>query len=191
CLCTFSLHDALPIYAFVTATGEKEKNTSDAERPLSIGGADYVHSQYFKDFHYTALGHLHQAHQVQYPTIRYAGSPLKYSVSEQYHQKGFYMIQIDGEGHIEVEKKLLTPLKDIRTIEGTLEEILTHSLNNDYVFITLLDENPVLQPMEKIRSVYPNVMHVERKIRKRKYDDSTTTHTRHQMDDISLFKSFY
>lgn len=59
-------------HAFVTSAGEAEENTSDAERPLSIGGAEYVNSHYFDKFHYTALGHLHQAHFVRNETIRYS-----------------------------------------------------------------------------------------------------------------------
>ena len=70
-------------HAFVTSAGEAEENTSDAERPLSIGGAEYVNSHYFDRFHYTALGHLHQAHFVRNETIRYSGSPLAYSISEE------------------------------------------------------------------------------------------------------------
>ncbi|WP_153721929.1 metallophosphoesterase family protein, partial [Sporosarcina cascadiensis] len=62
-------------HAFITPHGEKEENTSDAERPLSIGGAEYVSSDLFAPFHYTALGHLHRAHWVGSETIRYSGSP--------------------------------------------------------------------------------------------------------------------
>src|SRR5690625_3487728 len=69
-------------HAFVTPSGEEKENTSESERPLSIGGAEYVNSEHFKKFHYTALGHLHQAHYVSQDTIRYAGSVLNYSISE-------------------------------------------------------------------------------------------------------------
>src|SRR5690606_9659029 len=65
-------------HAFITPYGEKEDNTSESERPLSIGGAEYVKAQYLQDFHYVALGHLHQAHQVGQEKIRYSGSILKY-----------------------------------------------------------------------------------------------------------------
>ncbi len=178
-------------HAFVTAAGEREENTSDAERPLSIGGADYVNHTYFQDFHYTALGHLHQAHYVKEETIRYAGSPMKYSISEQRHQKGFYVIDMDGVGNVAIEKRELKPLRDMRTVEGTLEELLTNEKSEDYMFVTLLDETPVLQPMEKIRSVYPNVMHIERRIERKIVENNQEEKSRHQIDELSLFQSFY
>ncbi|HLS08663.1 exonuclease SbcCD subunit D [Lentibacillus sp.] len=188
--------DARHVYvghAFVTPFGEEEENTTDSERPLSIGGAEYVDAYNFSPFHYTALGHLHQAHHVSSETIRYCGSILKYSISEEHHQKGFSIVEMDGDGNVSVEKRSLTPRRDIRTIEATMEDLLTHPVNDDYVFVRLLDDAPILSPMERIRSVYPNAMHVERKHygisggptrNKSKVDRSN-------MSDLELFKSFY
>ncbi len=149
-------------HSFVTPYGEEKENTSESERPLSIGGAEYVSAHHFKDFNYTALGHLHQAHNVLNETIRYSGSLLKYSLSEENHIKGFYKIDLDGTGNIEVTKEILTPKRDLRSVTGLLNDILTHEKNDDYVFINLLDETPVISPMEKVRTVYPNAMHVSR-----------------------------
>lgn len=179
-------------HAFVTSAGQAEDNTSDAERPLSIGGAEYVNSHYFHKFHYTALGHLHQAHYVRDETIRYAGSPLAYSISEERHKKGYYIVELDGEGSVAVEKRLLTPRRAMRTVEAKIDDLLQHDICEDYVFVKLLDENPVLQPMEKIRSVYPNAMHVERTMIRREVTESNEeVVSRHKMDDISLVRAFY
>ncbi len=179
-------------HAFVTPHGEEEENTSDSERPLAIGGAEYVSASHFKNFHYTALGHLHQAHYVLNETVRYSGSPLKYSISEEHHQKGFHIVQLDELGNVSVEKRLLTPNRDIRTVEGKIEDILLQEMNHDYVFVKLLDETPILFPMEKIRSVYPNAMHVERKLVSAKKDnEESTVGSRRKMDDLALFNAFY
>ncbi|MFX3623198.1 MAG: exonuclease SbcCD subunit D [Ectobacillus sp.] len=179
-------------HAFVTPFGEAEENTSESERPLSIGGAEYVNSHYFSLFHYTALGHLHQAHYVRDERIRYAGSPLKYSISEENHRKGYYVVELDQKGDITVEKQELMPLRDMRTIEGRLEDLLQHEVCEDYVFVKLLDDTPVLQPMEKIRSVYPNAMHVERALRRQETNKGEeTVVARHKMDDVSLLQAFY
>ncbi|UUZ80743.1 exonuclease SbcCD subunit D [Paenibacillus sp. P26] len=151
-------------HAFVTPAGEPKDNTSDSERPLAIGGAEHVRAEYFHPFHYTALGHLHQAHHVGDERIRYAGSPLKYSISEEHHAKGYYVVEMDGAGGVRVDKRAFMPLRDMRRIEATIEEIERHPVSEDYVFVTLLNENPVLFPMEKVRSVYPNALHVERKV---------------------------
>lgn len=179
-------------HAFVTPHGESEDNTSDSERPLAIGGAEYVSAHLFEPFHYTALGHLHQAHYVLNETVRFAGSPMKYSISEENHNKGFLIIELDAEGQVVVEKRALKPKHDMRTVEGIMEDILLHTVSEDYVFVKLLDETPVLFPMEKVRSVYPNAMHVERKVfiqTANSRDEQRMEHVKH--DDLALFKAFY
>ncbi len=179
-------------HAFVTPHGEQEENTSDSERPLSIGGAEYVSASHFKNFHYTALGHLHQAHYVLNETIRYSGSPLKYSISEEHHKKGFQIVHMDELGNVTVEKRFLSPNRNIRTVEGKMEDILLHEMNEDYVFVNLLDDTPILFPMEKVRSVYPNAMHVERKVfSASKGQGEHALESRHKMDDLALFNAFY
>ena len=177
-------------HAFVTSHGEQEENTSDSERPLAIGGAEHVSAAHLEDFHYSALGHLHKAHYVRNETIRYAGSPLKYSISEEHHQKGFLVIELDADGGVAIEKRLLHPRRNMRRVEGTIDEILRHNISEDYVFVTLLDEAPVLFPMEKVRSVYPNAMHVERKNFIREAAGASGE-SRHKMDSLSLFHAFY
>ncbi|MFD2637848.1 exonuclease SbcCD subunit D [Piscibacillus salipiscarius] len=180
-------------HQFVTPFGKPEDNTSDSERPLSIGGAEHVNAKHFEKFHYTALGHLHQAHHVGNETIRYSGSPLKYSVSEENHRKGFLIVDLEADGSTTVEKRELKPRRDMRTIEGTMDELLTHEVSEDYVFVRLLDETPVLYPMEKIRSVYPNAMHVERKLLLSPNNPGSTEKKaeRHKKSDLELFKAFY
>jgi len=179
-------------HAFVTAFGEKEANTSESERPLSIGGAEHVNAVHFADFHYTALGHLHKAHYVKDETIRYAGSPLKYSISEEKHQKGYYIVELDEKGNAHIEKHTLTARRNMRTVEAKIEELLHMPVNEDYVHVKLMDESPVLSPMEKVRSVFPNAMHVERK-----FDgmintlEKTAVKKRHELTDIELFQAFY
>jgi len=178
-------------HAFVTPFGKEEENTSDSERPLSIGGAEYVDASHYLPFHYTALGHLHQAHKVQEEKIQYAGSILKYSISEERHKKGFHIVEMDGDGNVSIEKRLLTPKRDMRTMEATLDEIYTHPVNDDYVFVKLLDETPILSPMEKVKSIYPNAMHVERKQFTASHPLQKQNIKRSKMSDFELFKSFY
>jgi len=178
-------------HAFVTSSGQAKENTSDSERPLSIGGAEHVNGRLFNLFHYTALGHLHQAHHIGNETVRYAGSLLPYSISEEHHKKGYYVVELDKDGATTIEKRLLTPLRKMRTVEGKIEEIEQHERNDDYVFIKLLDEVPVLYPMERVRAVYPNAMHIERKVSFESSGEKTETKARAQMDELSLFKAFY
>ncbi|WP_168122106.1 exonuclease SbcCD subunit D [Paenibacillus sp. HB172176] len=185
-------------HAFVTQGGHPEDNTSDSERPLAIGGAEYVNASYFDGFHYTALGHLHQAHYVGKETVRYAGSPLKYSISEEKHSKGYLVVELDGTGAVSVEKRELKPLRDMRRISAYIEELETHPVNEDYVYVTLLNDNPVLYPMEKVRAVYPNAMHVERKTFLGREggaapgdEAARDRKSRQEADPIALFAAFY
>ncbi|PKC50995.1 nuclease SbcCD, D subunit, partial [Rhizophagus irregularis] len=179
-------------HAFVTPHGEMEENTSDSERPLSIGGLEYVSAEHFKPFHYTALGHLHKAHYVLNETIRYSGSPLKYSSSEANHEKGFLVVDLDEKGQVLVSKRTFQPRRDLRIVEGTLQDILKHEVSEDYVFVRLLDITPVVGAMEQIRTVYPNAMHVERKAMQQNVTiGENVAVQRAQLDDLSLFKAFY
>jgi len=183
-------------HAFVTPGARPEENTSQSERPLVVGGAEHVHAEYFEGFHYTALGHLHQAHHVGDERIRYAGSPLKYSISEETHRKGFYIVELDGEGQASAEKREFRPLRDMRRVSAPIEELERHPVNEDYVFVTLLNENPVLFPMEKVRAVYPNALHVERRmpaVAAGNGDERSagTATARREADPVALFSSFY
>lgn len=179
-------------HAFVTPHGEKEENTSDSERPLAIGGSECVSSEYFQPFHYVALGHLHKAHYVLNEKIRYSGSPLKYSASEANHEKGFYIVELDGEGNVSIQKRVFTPRRDLRIVEGTIQDILKHAPSDDYVFVRLTDLTPVVGAMEQIRTVYPNAMHVERKAMVQvEHPTDSLKIQREQMDDVTLFKAFH
>lgn len=178
-------------HAFVTPGGEPSENTSDSERPLAIGGAEHISAQNFTAFHYTALGHLHQAHYIMNETIQYAGSPLKYSISEEHHKKGYFIVDLDSIGQVSLDKRQLTAHRDMRTVEGKLEDIEQQSINEDYVFVHLLDETVVLHPMERIRSVYPNAMHVQRKMTHQVGSTSERGESRAKMDEMSLFRAFY
>lgn len=180
-------------HAFVTPYGEEEDNTSESERPLSIGGAEYVQATHFTGFDYTALGHLHRAHAVQQDNIRYAGSPLKYSISEAAHDKGYYVVEMDAAGQTKVEKRTLAPRRDMRRVEAYINDIVDMPMNDDYVFVTLLDDAPVLSPMEKIRAIFPNAMDVDRT-----FDGITSDQVsnepvkpKKEMSDQELFASFY
>lgn len=180
-------------HAFITPRGEEMENTSESERPLSIGGAEHVSANLFNDYHYTALGHLHQAHRVGQEKIRYAGSPLKYSLSEQHHKKGFYIVDLDEAGNAEIERKLLLPRRDLREVEATLEEIYHTPINEDYVYVKLLDETPVLSPMEKVRTVYPNAMHVARGSYGLGFhqDQADKAVNQSELSETDLLKAFY
>ncbi|MDX1282186.1 exonuclease SbcCD subunit D [Shewanella colwelliana] len=139
---------------------------SDSERPLSIGGADKISPSLFNDFSYTALGHLHGPQYKGAEHIRYSGSILKYSFSEQHQNKSVTLVDIDAAGKASIELLPLTPLRDVRIIEGELSKLLADGIKDpqreDYLMVRLSDKNAILDAMGKLRAVYPNVLHLER-----------------------------
>ncbi|MCK6263919.1 exonuclease SbcCD subunit D [Vibrio sp. ZSDE26] len=139
---------------------------SDSERPLSIGGSDRVSHEHFKAFDYVALGHLHQPQKKGEDYIRYSGSLMKYSFSEQHQKKGMTLVELDSNGFNSATHIDLTAPHQMRIIEDELDNILTmgktDANSHDYLLVRLTDKHAILDPMEKLRKVYPNVLHIEK-----------------------------
>jgi len=139
---------------------------SESERPLSIGGADRVSYQPLEEFDYVALGHLHGPQYKGKKHIRYSGSLLKYSFSEHQQNKGITLVELNDKGLLSTEHLPLKPRKDLRVIEGLLEDILeqgkTDPNNEDYLFVRLLDKQDILDPLGQLRKVYPHTLQLER-----------------------------
>jgi len=139
---------------------------SESERPLSIGGSDRVSHEHFLNFDYVALGHLHQPQKKGEEYIRYSGSLMKYSFGEQNQKKGFTLVEIDQNGFVSGEHINLAAPHEMRIVEGELEQVIeqgkTDPKNEDYLLVRLMDKHAILNPMEKLRTVYPNVLHLEK-----------------------------
>ncbi|MFY3325983.1 exonuclease SbcCD subunit D [Vibrio fluvialis] len=139
---------------------------SDSERPLSIGGSDRVNHEHFADFDYVALGHLHQPQKKGEEHIRYSGSLMKYSFSEQHQKKGMTLVELNDAGFVAAEHIPLSAPHDMRIIEGELDQLLEQGKADpsahDYLLVRLHDKHAILDPMEKLRKVYPNVLHLEK-----------------------------
>lgn len=140
---------------------------SDSERELTIGGTEFWTSDMLDGFQYVALGHLHSCQRSGSNHIRYAGSPLKYSFSEEHHIKGILQIDMDGEGNIMVEQLPLESLHDLRTIRGNLQDLLAYNVVHadnhlDYIRAIVTDYGELLEPMARLREQYPNVLLMER-----------------------------
>ncbi|HBZ10602.1 MAG TPA: exonuclease SbcCD subunit D [Bacillus bacterium] len=180
-------------HAFVT--GGK---TTDSERILSVGGSGSVDSECFSPFTYTALGHLHSPDAIRHETIRYSGSLLKYSFSEAKQRKSISIIEIDASGQLTINEKALIPPQDMREISGYIDELLdpafyeTQKLD-DFLKVTLLDEGALLDPINKLRAVYPNILHLERKIEMVDLEKRQTIKSvqRDRKTELDLFSEFY
>ena len=148
--------NVLVTHQFVTG------GTRSGSEELSVGGTDNVDSGVFAPFDYVALGHLHGAQHIGRETIRYAGSPLKYSFSEARGNKSVTLVELDAEG-VHTQLLPLTPLRDLRDLRGPLRAILeaADGPSEDYVRAVLTDEGPVYDAVGQLRRVYPNVMTIE------------------------------
>ncbi len=167
---------------------------SESERPLSIGGVEYISPQLFTDFAYAALGHLHGPQFRGAETIRYSGSPLKYSFSEENQNKSVTLIELAESKSVSIEKIAIKPTRNMRTLKGSLEDILAAGRvdlqRDDYLRIQLTDTHAILDVMNKLREVYPNVLHLERpglqEIRSLQADRKRLQH-----GELSMFRDFY
>ncbi|GAA0108382.1 exonuclease SbcCD subunit D [Clostridium tertium] len=169
---------------------------SDSEKPLSIGGTEYINSKHFEKFNYTALGHFHGPQKVGSDKIRYSGSLMKYSFSEVNQKKGITIVDIDENGDVDIEIYNLKPRRDFRVKTGTLEEIIKGFDNSsenyeDYIKVILKDKGELLDPMAKLRSIYPNVMELTREERVSRNSSRNVATNIKEKSKITLFKNFY
>ena len=137
-----------------------------SERTLSVGGSEQVTPQVFKDFHYTALGHLHGPQRMGADYIRYSGSPLKYSFDEHTQKKSFAIIDMDTKGNVEISTIPVEAKRDVVILEGYFEDLLNNKKlqakhNDDYVQARLLDTMPIMDGMAKLRQVYNRCMTID------------------------------
>lgn len=137
-----------------------------SERTLSIGGSEQVSPQVFKDFQYTALGHLHGPQRMGADYIRYSGSPLKYSFDEHAQKKSFTIIDMDAKGKVDISTIPVEAKRDVVILEGYFEDLLNNKElqakhKDDYVQARLLDTMPIMDGMAKLRQVYHRCMTID------------------------------
>lgn len=177
-------------HAFVAGGQECE-----SERPLSVGGSGAVDSRLFDGFDYVALGHLHRAQRAGHEHIAYSGSLMKYSFSEADQKKGLNIVEMDGHGQVKIECVSLSVKRDVRRLEGYLDELLAQACsdnsNNDYLEITLLDKGAVIDPLAKLRAVYPNVLNLRRPALLGAIDAINKSADFRKVGDYELFENFY
>jgi len=161
-----SRRNVLLTHQFVTGA-----SICDSEE-ISVGGTDNIDASVFSDFDYVALGHIHGPQNIGSNRIRYCGTPLKYSFSEENHQKSITVVELDAKETRRVSLCPLIPRHDMRTVRGTFAQITDKSFyentpTEDYLRIVLTDEEDIHEAMGKLRTIYPNIMEL-------KYDNTRT-----------------
>jgi exonuclease SbcD len=148
--------------------------TSESEE-ISVGGSENVDASLFDAFDYVALGHIHRPQQMLRETLRYAGSPLKYSFSEIDHQKTITVVDLCDKGDVAITEIPLMPERELREVRGTYAEITDRrnylgSNTDDYVRVVLTDEEDEPEAIQKLRTIYPHLMRLD-------YDNTRTQTT--------------
>ncbi len=183
--------NVLITHQFVTGASQS------GSEEINVGGTDNVDASVFDAFDYVALGHIHGAQSVGRETIRYCGTPLKYSFSERNQEKSVTVVEMREKGNIEISVLPLHPLHDMREIRGPYNDLVLYKNyagtdSEDYIRAILTDEDEVPNAMARLREVYPNIMNLD-------YDNtrsrtSTVVHSderRLKMTDMELLGEFY
>ena len=203
-----SAADAVRIALEQTKIDEKERNVllahqfvtgakrCDAEE-LQVGDVDQIPAELFASFEYVALGHIHSPQKVGRETVRYCGAPLKYSFSEAGQEKSITVVELKEKSSVDLRTSPLKPLHDLRKIRGTYLEVTAKSFYEnrdceDYLQVTLTDEEDVPDGMAKLRTIYPNLMRLEYDNKRTRSNAEVRAAERvEEKSELELFQEFY
>ncbi len=181
----------LVAHQFITGAERSESEE------IYVGGSDNVDVSLFSDFDYVALGHIHRAQHMGRESVRYCGTPLKYSFSEIDHKKSITVVDMNEKGDVDIKTIPLAPLRDMRHIKGTYS-FLTERKNyegtngEDYLHVTLLDEEEVYDAIGRLRSIYPNIMRIDYENRRTYADNELgTVDVGNKRSALELFEELF
>lgn len=170
---------------------------------VNVGGVDNIGADVFADFDYTALGHIHKAQNVGSERVRYSGTPLKYSFAEWQQEKSVTLVELGEKGRVSVTALPLAPLRDLRKLRGSYEELMSKDfydelpkdsdgLLRDFYHLTLTDEEDVPDAVQKLRSVYKNLLQLEYDNKRTRTDNAIEGAERVvEKSPLELMEEFY
>ncbi len=182
-----SKRNVLIAHQFVTGA-----SACDSER-LSVGGADNIDYEVFEPFDYAALGHLHGKQRIGRDTVRYCGTPLKYSFSEVNHHKSITVVNIGEKGNVQIsEIPLDAPLHDWREIKGKFDDIVSGDKSDDYIRVILTDDDEKVNAMSRLRERFKNIMSMEYDNRQTRIERQfVSTENFEKLSYVDMFAEFY
>ena len=179
-------------HQFVTGASRCE-----SEEPV-VGGLDNVDASAFNGFDYVALGHIHSPQNVGRETLRYCGTPLKYSFSEVHQEKSVTIVTMKEKGCISLKTIPLRPLRDLKEIKGTYNDLTLKSFYEhteypeSYLHITLTDEEDVPDAVSRLQVIYPHIMKLDYdNARTRNSPGTDTAGETENKTPMELFEEFY
>lgn len=170
---------------------------------VNVGGVDNIGAEVFAAFDYTALGHIHRAQNVGSERVRYSGTPLKYSFAEWQQEKSVTLVELGEKGRVSVTALPLAPLRDLRKLRGSYEELMSRDfydelpkdsdgLLRDFYHLTLTDEEDVPDAVQKLRSVYKNLLQLEYDNKRTRTDNAIEGAERVvEKSPLELMEEFY
>lgn len=170
---------------------------------VNVGGVDNIGAEVFAAFDYTALGHIHRAQNVGSERVRYSGTPLKYSFAEWQQEKSVTLVELGEKGSVSVTALPLAPLRDLRKLRGSYEELMSREfydelpkdsdgLLRDFYHLTLTDEEDVPDAVQKLRSVYKNLLQLEYDNKRTRTDNAIEGAERVvEKSPLELMEEFY
>ena len=186
-----SVRNILIAHQFVTGAARSESED------VSVGGMDNVDASVFDMFDYTALGHIHGPQHIGRETVRYCGTPLKYSFSEKDQRKSVTVVTLEEKGKTEVRTVPLEPMHDMREIRGTYNELMLKAnyegtATDDYLHVILTDEDDVPDALMRMRVIYPNIMKLDYdNTRTRNTDRTAVPEQVERKSEAELFEEFF
>ena len=189
----------LVTHYFVTGEAGEQPQLSEAETSIDVGGIDNVPADVFAGFDYVALGHIHKAQKIGAGQIYYTGAPMKYSFSEAGSTKYVNVVELQEKGKIEIVRKEIKPLREMRCIKGELAELIREDVvqnpevsSQDYIQATLTNREELINPIGTLRSVYPNVLQI---LLEKNYNVSEESYesklSGERKSTVDLFAEFY
>lgn len=179
---------------FVSKDKEPEKSDSELSY-ISVGGIDSVEIEWVRKFDYVALGHIHGAQHIGEEHIRYSGTPLKYSVSEENHNKAITVVTMGEKGtENQYDSISLIADKDVRSVKGKIEDIMamaTEKNRFDYVSITLTDEDNIYRPRDILEEKYKNILEVKVENKRTQRKIENVDGDEKILNPLEAFREFY
>ena len=190
-----SRRNVLLSHQFYTNSGQAPELCDSEQSVLTIGGLDNVDVSVVEQFDYVALGHIHGAQMVKFPYIRYCGTPLKYSVSEEHHKKSITMVTMGAKGTKPVIDTIpLVPIQEVRRERGLLREVIARADRDhchDFLSVTLIDEKQPYHPKEQLEEVYDHILELRIDNERTRSLFCEQEEMEISMHPLDVFRSFY
>lgn len=150
--------NVLITHCYATELSESlEKEYNEGQKPLTIGGSDFCDAELFVGFDYVALGHLHSAHYVYDPKIRYSGTFMPYSFDKKDVNKSVTIVDL-GKNSLDIEKIPIKLLREFEVRTGVFDDLISDPASDSYIKFILEDKATIENAMAKFKKKFPNAV---------------------------------